>query len=458
MPAVADRAVTYSNPLGATLTPIRENVWWGEREFYPRIPGLSQFDVACKMAVVRLRDGSLWVHAPVALDAATKAAVDALGPVRHVVTPNTEHLKWARQWIDAYPEATSYCCPGLREKRPDIGYDVEVGDACPEAWGGEFECTWVEEERAPFKLLGDRPFFSEVVFCHKPSKVLFVVDLWWNYPESAPRAWKFAMDSIYRPVYNGMRHGHGPAAKILGWDWHCAAPCRQASPGPATRRRRARRPRAAARAARGARTVQGELNAALRTRFGGADIPTLGASRTDAGVHARGQCAHADLPVAPTAAELLEHQINRLLPDDARVHDLRPAPAPQAWQAREGLPWHAIANASGKRCAPADGAARQRGPAGPPVPGPRRLPRRRLRPPRRRALVLRGRARLRGLREQRAPARSGRGAIGDAIRSATLFDEGGGDATLTFELDGALYKMAAPACGLCLEEVYYDDY
>jgi len=150
MPAVADRAVTYSNPLGSTLTPIRENVWWGEREFYPRIPGLSQFDVACKMAVVRLRDGSLWVHAPVALDAATKAAVDALGPVRHVVTPNTEHLKWARQWIDAYPEATSYCCPGLREKRPDIGYDLEVGDACPEAWGGEFECTWVEEERAPF--------------------------------------------------------------------------------------------------------------------------------------------------------------------------------------------------------------------------------------------------------------------------------------------------------------------
>ena len=228
MPAVADRAVTYSNPLGATLTPIRENVWWGEREFYPRIPGLSQFDVACKMAVVRLRDGSLWVHAPVALDAATKAAVDALGPVRHVVTPNTEHLKWARQWIDAYPDATSYCCPGLKEKRPDIGYDVEVGDACPEAWGGEFECTWVEEERAPFKLLGDAPFFSEVVFCHKPSKVLFVVDLWWNYPDGAPRAWKFAMDSIYRPVYNGLmrQDGHGDrVAEILGWDWDYLAPC-----------------------------------------------------------------------------------------------------------------------------------------------------------------------------------------------------------------------------------------
>ena len=76
--------------------------------------------------------------------------------------------------------------------------------------------------------MGDAPFFSEVVFCHKPSKVLFVVDLWWNYPESAPRAWKFAMDSIYRPVYNGLmrQDGHGDrVAEILGWDWDYLAPC-----------------------------------------------------------------------------------------------------------------------------------------------------------------------------------------------------------------------------------------
>ena len=73
----------------------------GERPFYPRIPGLTEFDVACKMQVVRLGNGDLWVCAPVALDDATRRAVDALGPVKHIVTPNTEHLKWARDWIDA---------------------------------------------------------------------------------------------------------------------------------------------------------------------------------------------------------------------------------------------------------------------------------------------------------------------------------------------------------------------
>ena len=118
--------MTYSNPQGTALTQIRDNVWWGERSFYPRIPGLTGFDVACKMTVIRMKNGDLWVCAPVALDRATKAAVDALGPVKHIVTPNTEHLTWARDWIQAYPEATSYACPGLMERKPEIGYDCEV--------------------------------------------------------------------------------------------------------------------------------------------------------------------------------------------------------------------------------------------------------------------------------------------------------------------------------------------
>jgi hypothetical protein len=226
--ASADRPVTYSNPLGASLSRIRENVWLGERPFFPRLPGLGGVDVACKMAVVRLRDGSLWVHAPVGLDAATRAAIDALGAVRHIVTPNTEHLTWAQEWIEAYPDATSYACPGLREKRPDIGYDRDVCDVPPAACGGEIECVWFGNERSPFNLLGDAPFFSEVVFCHSQSRVLFVTDLFWNYPSAAPPLWKAGMDRIYRPVYNGLMKRDGwddDAARVLAMDWDYLAPC-----------------------------------------------------------------------------------------------------------------------------------------------------------------------------------------------------------------------------------------
>jgi tRNA pseudouridine38-40 synthase len=43
------------------------------------------------------------------------------------------------------------------------------------------------------------------------------------------------------------------------------------------------------------RTVQGELEARL-TRLAGRQVITVGAGRTDAGVHARGQVVHADVP------------------------------------------------------------------------------------------------------------------------------------------------------------------
>ena len=99
------------------------------------------------------------------------------------------------------------------------------------------------------------------------------------------------------------------------------------------------------------RTVQGELCKALTQRFAGQPIRLLGASRTDTGVHARGQAAHCDLPIDALdgdAVALLEHQINRILPDDVRVFDLRVAPPPKVWQTEQDLPWHAIANSRGK--------------------------------------------------------------------------------------------------------------
>ena len=116
-----DRPATWSNPQGSVLTQIHDDVWLAERPFFPTIPGLQGTDVGCKMCVVRLPDGTLWVHAPVALDDSLRKALATLGEVKHIVTPNAEHQKWAAPWILEFPDAQSYACPGLREKKRQVG-------------------------------------------------------------------------------------------------------------------------------------------------------------------------------------------------------------------------------------------------------------------------------------------------------------------------------------------------
>ena len=189
------------------------------------------------------------MHSPVELTPDPEIALAALGHVKHIVTPNTEHQKYAPAWILAYPEAESYACPGLRENNPSGGWQKTIGcDAsgrwtsdAPPSWGGAIDVCWMDSERGPF--MGGKQFFSEVVFHHRPSRTLLVTDVWWNplllvgrpdVPATAEarmmktgpastRLWKFSMDAIYRPFYNAscraMSAFDARLDTILGWDW-----------------------------------------------------------------------------------------------------------------------------------------------------------------------------------------------------------------------------------------------
>lgn len=66
-----------------------------------------------------------------------------------------------------------------------------------------------------------------------------------------------------------------------------------------------------------ASTVQEVLQAVLN-RLGGGTVKVHGSGRTDAGVHARGQVAHFDLP-RPFVPEALVRAMNACLPPDIRV-------------------------------------------------------------------------------------------------------------------------------------------
>ena len=105
----------------------------------------------------------------------------------------------------------------------------------------------------------------------------------------------------------------------------------------------------------GQRTVQGELELWI-TRVLRRDEPIrlVCAGRTDAGVHARGQVAHADLDpsVITDGGKELARRLGRLLADDLVVRQIAPAPA--GFDARYSAIWRRYVYRIGDASTPTD--------------------------------------------------------------------------------------------------------
>jgi len=86
------------------------------------------------------------------------------------------------------------------------------------------------------------------------------------------------------------------------------------------------------------RTIQGELERALSILTEGIEISVVGAGRTDAGVHAAAQAAHADVPVSIPMSGLTRG-LNGLLPGDVRIRSVVKA-APSFHARRSALGKH----------------------------------------------------------------------------------------------------------------------
>ena len=74
-----------------------------------------------------------------------------------------------------------------------------------------------------------------------------------------------------------------------------------------------------------ARTVQGEIDRAVREATGRREFELYGSGRTDAGVHALAQVAHLDL-YTDLAPELLRRKISDELPADIHIRSIAKAP------------------------------------------------------------------------------------------------------------------------------------
>ena len=152
------------------------------------------FPFPTRAAVIRLRDGGIFVWSPVALSTSLRAEIDALGPVRHIVAPNKLHNLWLGDWKTAYPGARLYAAPGLSRKRRDLAFDGVLGDRSEPAWAEDLDQVLVPGSAA----------LTEIVFLHKPSRTAIFCDLIQNFPRDwfkGWRGWLARLDGIVQPLH-----------------------------------------------------------------------------------------------------------------------------------------------------------------------------------------------------------------------------------------------------------------
>jgi len=169
-------------------------------------------DFDARMAVIRVSDTELMIHSPCEIDSATRDAISALGDVAYIVAPGSYHHIHIASAQAAFPEADTYICPGIERKRPDLDFDWFLGDRPPAAWAGVLDQVLVRGNK----------FIWEVVFFHKPSKTLLVVDLIENFTDQTPNV-NWLLKLWWKVVFH-MWDNPKPAPEYqMGWKDKTAA-------------------------------------------------------------------------------------------------------------------------------------------------------------------------------------------------------------------------------------------
>ncbi len=133
-------------------------------------------EIGTRMTVIRMEDGSLFIHSPVSIDPEMKNELDELGVVKHAVAPNRFHHLFVKDLVNAYPDAEVFAAPGLPEKRKDFAFQGTLDDNAPSAWDGQIDQIVVQGV----------PLMNETVFFHRATRTLILTDLSLNIGEDKP--------------------------------------------------------------------------------------------------------------------------------------------------------------------------------------------------------------------------------------------------------------------------------
>jgi uncharacterized protein DUF4336 len=147
------------------------------------------FDYPTRMVIVRLAGGGLWLWSPVEKTATVEAEIRALGPVRHIVSPNKLHYLFLGEWQAAFPEARLWGTAATIAKCGDLRFAAALAEDPPADWKGQIDQFY----------FANSPFLDELIFFHRTSRTVIIADLSQTFSEAfLKRHWPWWMQPIAR--------------------------------------------------------------------------------------------------------------------------------------------------------------------------------------------------------------------------------------------------------------------
>jgi hypothetical protein len=172
------------------------------------------YDYPTRMAVVRLDDGGLWLWSPIALTPELEQEARALGPVRHLVSPNKLHHLFLAAWKAKFPDAKLWGTASTVRRFPKLPFAGTLTDDPPPDWAGQIDQYHFTNS----------PFLDEMTFFHRKSRTAIIADLSQPFSEAfLKRHWPLWLRWVARRIRMVEGWGYPPMELRLTFRHRAAA-------------------------------------------------------------------------------------------------------------------------------------------------------------------------------------------------------------------------------------------
>jgi len=163
------------------LIKLDNNLWVAESSF--KLIGIN---LGNRMTIVRLSNGELFLHSPLAFQSALNEEINQLGKIRYLIAPNLAHNLFINDWKQANPDALVLAPKCIKKAIPDQRLETLSQTDIPSIWGQDISLVYV----------WGMPLLQEYVFIHHPSKTLILTDIAFNV-HSVDSSWEKLAFKLY---------------------------------------------------------------------------------------------------------------------------------------------------------------------------------------------------------------------------------------------------------------------